>query len=113
MVENRAAFTERFDFEVLHWKLRQEVASGQVSQSFLLQYIHWAYSSLQYSPEETVYSNMIDALIIRGSFSAALRYAKEGVLIFPGSKLLTEKLAKLERRLEGPHIPEPQGARDD
>lgn len=96
-IENPAAFSERFEFEIMTWKLRREIASGEISKTFLMQYVYWAYSYLQYAPQQVVYSNMIDALTIRGSNSGALQFAREGVLIFPHNKDLRSRLERLER----------------
>lgn len=93
-VNNPAAFKHRFEFELFQWQLQKGLREGRIAKQELLNYIYWAFSVTQYAPLQSTYENFVDALAIYGNKDAALKYAKEGWLMYPNSD-------KLRRRVEG------------
>lgn len=99
-VNNPAAFKHRFEFELFQWKIRKAINEGKIKRQDLLNYIYWAFSVTQYSPMESTYENFVYALKLYGNEEAAIKYAHEGVLMFPKNKKLRVNLEELIKSSE-------------
>ncbi len=95
-VNNPAAFKHRFEFELFQWQLQKGLKEGRIAKQELLNYIYWAFSVTQYAPLQSTYENFVDALAIYGNRDAALKYAEEGLLMYPSSDKLKRRVGRLK-----------------
>ena len=95
-VNNSAAFKLRFEFELMQFKLREAAKERKITKKDLLNYIYWAFSTTQYAPMPITYENFVETLRLYGNDEAALKFASEGVHMYP----INEKLRRYEKELQ-------------
>lgn len=112
-ISNPAAFRERYNFEFMQAIMIRANLSKELSVENAKKYIYWAYSVIQYAPQEPIYENFIAVLKIYGNPETALKYAKEAHFLYPFNEKFPQQVAELEVLLqEKPQPVEINGSTD-
>ncbi len=100
-IKNPAAFRVRYNYEFMHSIIAEAGRVGSISAEDAKKYMYWAYSVIQYAPQESIYENFIVVLRLYGNVQASLKYAKEAHFLYPKNETFPKQIADLEFALKG------------
>lgn len=96
-IKNPAAFRKRYNYEFMQSIMIRANIDKELSYENAEKYIYWAYSVIQYAPQESVYENFVIVLRLYGNMEASLKYAKEAHYLYPRNTKFPKQIADLEK----------------